>query len=302
MTQAQLRRFFLTHTHWIVGSAFIIIAIAFGGFVVGTVKYIGMMKDNLTEQMTQNERHIDHLKAGISQDNVRRRNIIATEQLIANVNKKLKYESRLEYATYFIDAVENMPGVDLPLALAVATSESGFNPVAESYIEIAGVTRVNAVGMFQIVSETGEYIASKMGIPYDDTCRYDARLNIKMGVWYIQYLMNKYKGEEQALAHYLNGIDGSKGWGALKKFGSDDEYKKLSKDDILVALENATTDDATKHRLESYLAAKEIPTQTLKGVPGILLLKQRYIEYFRKADVYLTPTNNGVIDTMQRKK
>ena len=301
MTQAQLRRFFLTHTHWIAGIAFIIIAIAFGGFAVATVAYIGEMKDKLTDQMTQNERHIDHLKAGISQDNVRRRNIIATEQLIASVNPKLKYDARLEYATYFIDAIENMPGVDLSLALAVATSESKFIPNAVSYIEIGGVPRVNAVGVFQIVSETGDFIATKMGIPYDGSLRYDPRLNIKMGVWYIQYLLNKYKNEEQALAHYLNGTSGAVGWGALRKYGSDAEYNKLSREDIVSELGIPSTDSIKTYRLNSYLAAKELKTQTIKGVPGIMLLKRQYIEYFRKADVYLTPTNTDVIDTTGKK-
>lgn len=304
MTQSQMRRFFLTYTHWIVGLTFIIIALVFGVFAVGTVKYIGEIKEKLTEQMTENAQHIDHLKAGISQDNVRRRNIIATEKIIASANPKLKYDARMEYATYFVDAVEKMPGVDLPLALAVSRSESTFNPKAESFIEINGITQVNAVGLFQIVSQTGEFIAAKMGIPYTDANRYDARLNIKMGVWYIQYLLNKHGGNvEQALAYYMDGNASAVGWGARQKYGTTDEYKKMTKESIESELNNPEMTDSVRiYRLNSYLAAKEIPTQTMKGISRILEYKREYIEYFRTADVYLTPSNNGVIDTTQRKK
>ena len=45
------------------------------------------------------------LQAGISQDNLRRWDIISTEKIIASINSKLSDETRNQYATYIVDEV-----------------------------------------------------------------------------------------------------------------------------------------------------------------------------------------------------
>lgn len=292
MTQEKIRRFFLTHTHWIFAVAFFLIVSVFICFVGVSVHYMMGMKAEMAQQMEVNERHIDHLKAGISQDNVRRRNVIATEQLIHEINPAIAYETRLDYATILVDAVEKMPTVDLPLALAVITVESKFSAYSYSEIIINGKTRRNAVGIFQIISGTGRFIASNMNIPYSDTLRYDAKSNINMGIWYLQHLITETGDIEHALAYFMDGNVGLSGWGARNKYSTDEEFKNLTVDKIAIELEREDIDQETRSKLKAYLAAKELPTQTKTGVPKIMALRAKYIEYFRKADIYTNQTQS----------
>lgn len=287
----------------------LLVMVLFGSGFFYLIHYIDSIKTAVSEKMETQERHIDHLKAGISQDNIRRRNIIAAEKIIQMVNDSLPYEARLEYASYFVDEVERMPTVDLSLALAIATAESSFRPNAESFIVINGVKKVNAVGIFQFVKLTGRNLARELGIPYDDSTRYDPRINIKMGIYYIQQLIGEYDGNvEMALAHFMDGGLGAEGWSLRKTLSSSSEYNGMTLSDVNEKLRGlGYFDDTTTFiqkrqtpELDKYInfsKAKLLPLQSEIGVPKILRIRNAYIEYFRNADIYFTPSTKAVVDT-----
>ena len=90
-----LRRFLLKRTHWVFFAIIIAILSIFIGFGVVMHSYMESIKQSISAKMETQERHIDHLKAGISQDNIRRRNILATEKIIEKVNSEIPYANRL---------------------------------------------------------------------------------------------------------------------------------------------------------------------------------------------------------------
>lgn len=76
--------------------------------------------------------------------------------------------------------------IDPFLVAAIIKNESGFNHKA--------VSQAGAVGLMQIVPETGEWIAKEMKLPNYTTNRlYETQTNIRMGCWYIGELDAEFK-------------------------------------------------------------------------------------------------------------
>lgn len=72
------------------------------------------------------------------------------------------------------------------LVAAIIKNESGFNPKA--------VSNVGAVGLMQIMPETGRWIATQMGLKkYEDGDLYKTQTNIRMGCWYLGELDAEFK-------------------------------------------------------------------------------------------------------------
>jgi soluble lytic murein transglycosylase len=81
------------------------------------------------------------------------------------------------------------------LVAALIHTESGFDPQARS--------DQNAYGLMQILPSTAEVISQRSGIQGDFR---EPRVNIRMGVWYLAYLQERYAGSERlALAAYNAG-------------------------------------------------------------------------------------------------
>lgn len=77
--------------------------------------------------------------------------------------------------------------IDPFLVAAVMKNESRFNPGA--------VSPVGAVGLMQIMPETGRWIAHEMGLKhYNDEKLYAPETNIRMGCWYLSELRQEFKG------------------------------------------------------------------------------------------------------------
>lgn len=76
--------------------------------------------------------------------------------------------------------------IDPFLVAAVIKNESEFKPGA--------VSPVGAIGMMQIMPETGEWIAGQMGLsPYSLESLYNPGINIRMGCWYLSELKYEFK-------------------------------------------------------------------------------------------------------------
>ena len=76
--------------------------------------------------------------------------------------------------------------VDPFLVAAIIKNESNFKHDA--------VSKVGAVGLMQIMPETGRWIAEQMGLEnYQDSDLYQTKKNIRMGCWYVGELEHEFQ-------------------------------------------------------------------------------------------------------------
>lgn len=105
-------------------------------------------------------------------------------------------------------------GLNKYLVSGVIYAESGFNEKAHS-----GLAR----GLMQLTDETAMWIAEKTGIEYEGNMAEDPEINIKMGCYYLSYLIKRYENTETALAAYNGGM------GNVSKWLEDERYSKDGK-------------------------------------------------------------------------
>lgn len=110
--------------------------------------------------------------------------------------------------------------VDPFLVAAIIKNESGFDNKA--------VSHVGAVGLMQIMPETGRWIAEQMGlIEYKDENLYQARTNIRMGCWYLGELEYEFKHNlALMLIAYNAGRGQTHEW--MEKFSWNDNFNDLN--------------------------------------------------------------------------
>lgn len=98
--------------------------------------------------------------------------------------KKMAYP--LEHESEIIKYAK-MNDLDPYLVCGVIHSESKFDAEA--------VSKVGAVGLMQIMPDTGSWIAKKMGLEgYSEEKLKDPETNIRMGCWYLRYLSDRFDG------------------------------------------------------------------------------------------------------------
>lgn len=93
---------------------------------------------------------------------------------------------------------------------AVIRTESGFDPEA--------VSGAGAVGLMQIMPDTGEWIAGKLEITdFEPDLLFDPEHNIEMGCWYLQFLQERFHDDPELVAAAYNA-----GHGRVSEWLSDD--------------------------------------------------------------------------------
>lgn len=109
--------------------------------------------------------------------------------------------------------------VDPFLVAAIIKNESNFNHKA--------VSKVGAVGLMQIMPETGRWIAEQMGLDsYKDTDLYQTRTNIRMGCWYLSELDHEFKHNlALVMIAYNAGRGQTHAW--MQQYGWDDNFNDL---------------------------------------------------------------------------
>ncbi len=110
--------------------------------------------------------------------------------------------------------------VDPFLAVAVIKNESGFKADAESH--------TGALGLMQIMPETGAWIARSTDFPnFRDELLLKPELNIKFGCWYLSELESEFHGNEVLmLAAYNAGRGTVNEW--MEQYGWDYDFKDIS--------------------------------------------------------------------------
>lgn len=117
----------------------------------------------------------------------------------------MKYEDIIEkYAEEY--------GLSKYLVDGVIYAESGFNNTAHS-----GLAR----GLMQLTDDTADWVSGKLGIEYEYDMAEDPETNIKMGCYYLSYLIEQYGNTDTALAAYNGGMGNVSKWLADKKYSLD---------------------------------------------------------------------------------
>lgn len=131
-------------------------------------------------------------------------NPIKLERLLYPLeNKELIYKASKDYS------------IDPYLISAIIYEESKFNPQSKS--------RAGAIGLMQVMPDTGNWIAEKQVRRFTVDDLYLPEVNIDMGCWYFSYLRAKYKDERLALAAYNSGDKNVDRWLKDSKYGTIDE-------------------------------------------------------------------------------
>ena len=122
---------------------------------------------------------------------------------LALVGGKMIYE-RLEgkerYQLEYQDIIEKNAKeyrLDPYFVAAVINTESGFNKDA--------VSDAGALGLMQIMPETGQWIAGKFSMDsFQDKQLFDPEINIEFGCWYLHFLEEMFGGNRQLIAAGYN--------------------------------------------------------------------------------------------------
>ena len=159
--------------------------------------------------------------------------------------KKLAYP--LKYEAYITEYAE-ANGLDPYLVCGVIHTESHFDIEAES--------RVGAVGLMQIMPDTGEWIAKKMSIKdYSVAKLKDPETNIRMGCWYLKYLMDRFDGDMTlVLAGYNAGPNRVTQWLGDEKYSQDGKLTDIpyrETEEYVKKVENAKEMYKSYYTLES---------------------------------------------------
>lgn len=122
---------------------------------------------------------------------------------------------RAAFPVRFRKAVEKNAeetGVEISLIYAVIRTESSFRENA--------VSEKGAIGLMQILPSTADHILRYYGFQ-DQFNLFDGEDNIRCGVYYLQYLLNKFSDERTALAAYNAGEGRVAAWLCEREYSSD---------------------------------------------------------------------------------
>ncbi len=124
---------------------------------------------------------------------------------LLNVKKMRQGAYPIKYSGYVEKYAAEM-GIDKYLVYAVIKAESNFDEKA--------VSDKGAVGLMQIMPETGKEAANKIGINnYSDEKLLEPKINIRIGCYYIAFLMNRYGNDiRTAMAAYNAGYGNVDNW------------------------------------------------------------------------------------------
>ncbi len=175
------------------------------------------------------------------------------------------------YPLNYIEEIQkysNEYGVDPRVVLAIMRVESNFKSDATS--------KVNAKGLMQVLPDTSKHVAKLLNIDANSIDLNDPETNIKIGTYYIKYLMKNFSNMDTVYAAYNGGIGNVNTWLKDAKYSNDG-----------ISLYNIPSSE-TKHyvtkvnkALKAYeiLYGKEFPTKKTKGFSKFIDNVKNSIKY-----------------------
>lgn len=134
-----------------------------------------------------------------------------------------RFLSRISLPVKYTELIDRYSAefqVDRALVLSIIREESFFRPAAVSY--------ANAHGLMQLLLRTARKVAYPHGIKVYRRDLFDPEINIRLGIEYLKFLLNKYNGKRHlALAAYNAGDHRVDEW--LQYFGTaaEDEFIEM---------------------------------------------------------------------------
>ncbi len=158
-----------------------------------------------------------------------------------------QYKKALEnYPTAYTDLIETYAEeyeLDPYLVQSIMRCESSNDPSA--------VSDAGAIGLMQIMPDTGTWIAHKLDLDdvYTEDMLYDPDTNIEFGCWYLHFLKGRFDGNVmQMVAAYNAGHGSVEGWLEDERFSADGELTSIPFEQtaryyekVMTAYENYTT-------------------------------------------------------------
>lgn len=95
-------------------------------------------------------------------------------------------------------------GVDKSLVLAIIKAESNFDENAQSHAD--------AMGLMQLTEETALWCGKQISLNLTTDDIKEPETNIRIGIWYLSYLLNETKSENIAIISYNAGINKVREW------------------------------------------------------------------------------------------
>ncbi len=104
------------------------------------------------------------------------------------------------------------------LVASIIREESMYDPKA--------ISKAGAVGLMQVMPETGRWVAGQLGLQeFQPDLLFDTDLNIKLGAWYLTHLFEQFKGNVVfTIAAYNAGPDAVTEWIQRGDFQDMDEF------------------------------------------------------------------------------
>ena len=124
--------------------------------------------------------------------------------------------------------------------------------LAESSFDAEAVSSVGAIGLMQIMPDTGEWIAGKLeDEPFDVQRLYQPEVNLRYGCWYLRFLLDRYDGDMSTASTAYH-----QGQGRVDQWLEDPEYSEDGR--TLTAISSAVTDTYVNRIMESYAHYQEL--------------------------------------------
>lgn len=121
-----------------------------------------------------------------------------------------KYIYPLEYKDWVFEYSKNF-NLDSAIIFSIIKIESNFNAAA--------ISNKNAMGLMQITSSTGNFIANNLNVK--DYSLLNPKTNILFGCWYLKYLKNKFNNLNVVVAAYNAGEGNVANWLSNSNYSLD---------------------------------------------------------------------------------
>ncbi|MDB5095631.1 MAG: soluble lytic murein transglycosylase [Cyanobacteria bacterium RYN_339] len=133
---------------------------------------------------------------------------LAVSSLLVIYLPELPGVGRLFYPLLYKDVIVAQAkayNLDPLFVAAVIRQESGFRPHARS--------AVGAVGLMQLMPDTGRWASTKVGMKgFQVDQLEDPATNIRLGCWYLGYLFGQFKEPDKVLMAYNGGEGNVSSW------------------------------------------------------------------------------------------
>ena len=101
------------------------------------------------------------------------------------------------------------------LIASVANVESGY--------KVDSVSNSGAVGVMQLMPSTAEWLCQKIGLIYDEEKLVETEYNIRLGGYYLSYLLKQFSNQNTALCAYNAGPNKVREWLGDRNYSVDGE-------------------------------------------------------------------------------